>query len=158
MKDKWRDVVVGDIVYVWEYSWRMLTFNEIEVPDTYIARVDGIEGTTEDFDNNKLVTFYCVRTDNGQKFKLHINGMLTHHRGIDIGGEYLYSNDSDSILAIFHNFESEKTDHYATMNKKMYEDAIKSIRTKADEIAKRHMYIIREQLKIINKNLKIKTL
>ena len=70
----------------------------------------------------------------------------------------MYSNDSDSILAIFHNFESEKTDHYATMNKQMYEDAIKNIRTKADEIAKRHMYIIREQLKIINKNLKIKTL
>lgn len=156
MKNKWRDVEIGDIVYVWEYSWKMLTFKEVEVPDTYTAHVDAIEGTTEDFDNGKLVTFYCVRTDNEQKFKFHINGMLNHHRSVDIDGEYLYSNDSDSILAIFHNFESESTDHYATMNKQLYEKAIKSIRKKADEIAKRQMYIIREQLKIINKNLKIK--
>lgn len=155
-KYKWADVEVGDSVYVIEYSWKMLLFNGVEVPSTYAARVDAIEGSREDFSKHKLVTFYCIRTDNGQKFKFHINGLLTSYRGIEIEGEYCRSNDSDSIIAVFKNFVGEDIDHYATMNRGLYEKMLVDVRTKARDIAKNKMNIIREQLKVINSNLKIK--
>ena len=154
-KNKWREVSIGDKLYVLAYPKFMLTFNNVGVPEVFTAHVESIDGEETDHNNGTLVIYFCRRDDTDETFRININGVLTRHRTVEIDGEKYQANQSDNIIAYFKNFDGDDYERFATMNVEFFKKFINFIKVRAQQNAKKKMTIIREQLKMLNLNLKI---
>ena len=154
-KNKWREVSIGDKLYVLTYPQFMLTFSNVGVPEVFTAHVESIYGEETDHKNGTLVSYFCRRDDTDETFTININGILTKYRTVEIDDEKYQANQSDNIIAYFKNFDGDDSERFATMNVEFFKKFINYIKERAHQNAKKKMTIIREQLKMINLNLKI---
>ena len=154
-KNKWRDVSIGDKLYVLTYPQFMLTFRNVGVPEVFTAHVESIDGEETDHNNGTLVTYFCRRDDTDETFRININGVLTRYRTVEIDGEKYQANQSDNIIAYFKNFDGDDYERFAMMNVEFFKKFINYIKLRAQQNAKKKMTVIREQLKMLNLNLKV---
>ena len=148
---QWREVAAGDLLYVVTHSQYLLMFNKIDFPEMFTAHVESVEKSDGP---RGLIECVCVRDDNTQKFKIYINGYFPSMMSAEINGVFYEMNKSKSYLASFKMFDSDDMCRVAAFDKELYNAYIISVRDKAREKAKQKISIIKEQLKIINQNLK----
>lgn len=156
MRKPWCAVSAGDKLYVLVYSQYLMWFDKIDVPEMFTAHVESVEKSDHRLNKDQLISCECVRDDTGDKFKIYINGYFPSMRSVEIDGCYYEMNTSSSFLASYKTHDSDDKCRVVAFDKDLYDACVTSLRNKARTQAKKKISVIKEQLKIIDKTLRVK--
>ena len=155
MIKRWRDASKGDLLYVVVHSKYLMMFShKIDVPEMFTARIEDIE-ISDRTNKEPHITCSCIRNDSAKQFKIYLNGFLPSMRSVEFNGTFYETNKSDSLIASYTEFDSEDVYRVVFLDKDLFNSYILSLREKSKENAKQKIGVIKEQLKIINQNLKL---